>query len=175
MFISEHKKKTNIAEYIIYMWQIEDLIRSYNLDLIKIEEEVIAQHKLDASQEDLLFEWYKALITEMRNENVVNKGHLQRTLSVIVELEYLHKSLYEVQKDFEYRSTFDKCKTDIEALKSKMGVNPGSDITVCFSGLYASLLMKLKKTDINEETNNSLKRISKFITLLAQNYHRAYK
>lgn len=175
MWISEHKKKTNIAEYIIYMWQIEDLIRSYNLDLIKIEEEVIAKYDINEEQENLLFEWYKSLITEMRKEDIVNSGHLQRTISIITELEFLHKNLYEIQKDFEYSSTFNKCKSDIDALKSKMGVNPGSDISICLSGLYGSLLMKLKKTEISEETNNSLKRISQFIGLLTKKYHKAYQ
>jgi hypothetical protein len=54
-------------------------------------------------------------------------------------------------------------------------VNPGTDIEVCLSGLYASLLMKLKKTSINEETNKSLKRISTFIAVLAKKYHKAFE
>ena len=175
MWVSEHKRKTNIAEFIIYMWQIEDLIRSYNLDLIKIEEEIISKHDLNEEQEDQLFNWYKTLITEMRAENIVNSGHLQRTNIILNELEYLHKNLFEVQKDFEYSSAFEKCSEDLKSLKAKMGVNPGTDIEVCLSGLYASLLMKLKKTSINEETSNSLKRISSFITVLAKKYHKAFE
>ena len=33
MIIAKKKKNENIAEYILYMWQIEDLIRAYNLNI----------------------------------------------------------------------------------------------------------------------------------------------
>ena len=33
MFVAQHKQQENIAEYILYMFQIEDLIRAYNFDL----------------------------------------------------------------------------------------------------------------------------------------------
>ena len=36
MFIASQKRKENIAEYLLYMWQIEDMIRANNLDIDKI-------------------------------------------------------------------------------------------------------------------------------------------
>ena len=33
MIIASQKKKENIAEYLLYMWQIEDIIRAYGLDI----------------------------------------------------------------------------------------------------------------------------------------------
>ncbi|MDE6294965.1 MAG: DUF4924 family protein, partial [Muribaculaceae bacterium] len=36
MYTASEKKRENIAEYLLYMWQIEDLIRSYNLDMDRI-------------------------------------------------------------------------------------------------------------------------------------------
>ena len=33
MFVASQKRKENIAEYLLYMWQIEDLIRANNLDI----------------------------------------------------------------------------------------------------------------------------------------------
>jgi len=36
MFITQQKKKENIAKYILYMWQIEDVIRAYNFDIESI-------------------------------------------------------------------------------------------------------------------------------------------
>ena len=32
MFIAEQKKRDNIAEYLLYMWQLEDILRAYVLD-----------------------------------------------------------------------------------------------------------------------------------------------
>ena len=39
MFISRQLKQQNIAEYLIYMWQVEDLIRAYKCDLETIRQQ----------------------------------------------------------------------------------------------------------------------------------------
>ena len=33
MFISRRLRKDNIAEYLLYMWQVEDIIRAYGCSL----------------------------------------------------------------------------------------------------------------------------------------------
>lgn len=35
MYISQQLKQQNIAEYLLYMWQIEDLIRANGFDMEK--------------------------------------------------------------------------------------------------------------------------------------------
>ncbi len=50
MIIASQKRKENIAEYLIYMWQIEDIIRANNLDIDKIKENVIDRFNLDDAQ-----------------------------------------------------------------------------------------------------------------------------
>ncbi len=42
MFVSKQLKEKNIAEYLIYMWQIEDLIRANGCDIEKIKSTIIA-------------------------------------------------------------------------------------------------------------------------------------
>ena len=37
MFISKQLKENNIAEYLIYMWQVEDMIRANGCDMEKIK------------------------------------------------------------------------------------------------------------------------------------------
>ena len=46
MYIASQKRKENIAEYLLYMWQIEDLIRANGLDLDKIKSNVIDKYQL---------------------------------------------------------------------------------------------------------------------------------
>jgi len=45
MYIAKEKRKNNIAEYILYMWQIEDMLRAYNFRLDNIEKELIPQYQ----------------------------------------------------------------------------------------------------------------------------------
>ena len=37
MITASVKKRENIAEYLLYMWQIEDIIRAYGLDPDRIQ------------------------------------------------------------------------------------------------------------------------------------------
>lgn len=55
MYIASAKRKENVAEYLLYMWQIEDIIRAYGLDIEKIKEAVIVpQTQLDENQKSSL-------------------------------------------------------------------------------------------------------------------------
>ena len=43
MIVAKQKRKENIAEYLLYMWQVEDLIRANQFDIDSIRRNVIAQ------------------------------------------------------------------------------------------------------------------------------------
>ena len=91
MFIASSRRKDNIAEYLLYMWQIEDIIRANDLDIDKIRKTVIdPQTQLDANQKHQLEEWYESLIDMMRREEVAKSGHLQLNKNVLVQLVDLH-------------------------------------------------------------------------------------
>ena len=71
MYIASSKRKENIAEYLLYMWQIEDIIRANGLDLDKIKKTIVdPQTQLDENQKHQLSEWYESLIDMMRREDV---------------------------------------------------------------------------------------------------------
>ena len=44
MFTASQKKKENIAEYLLYMWQIEDLIRANGLDMDRIKSNILDKY-----------------------------------------------------------------------------------------------------------------------------------
>lgn len=63
MFIASQKKKENIAEYVLYMWQIEDIIRANNLNIESITANIIDKFtSLTDKQRQDLIEWYDSLI-----------------------------------------------------------------------------------------------------------------
>lgn len=49
MYIAQEIRKKSIAEYVLYMWQIEDLIRAYGCSLSRIRDEYI--NKFDYTDE----------------------------------------------------------------------------------------------------------------------------
>ena len=41
MIVAEQKRQENIVEYLLYMWQVEDLIRANALDSDRIRRPVV--------------------------------------------------------------------------------------------------------------------------------------
>ena len=108
MLIANQKLKENIAEYILYMYQIEDVIRAYQLDIDKILDNFVAPQLPDSSFLEQYRWWYDGLIHSMKSERIVESGHLMQTQEVLIELSYLHNSLLSVLKDAKYIALFEK-------------------------------------------------------------------
>ncbi|MDE5611902.1 MAG: DUF4924 family protein, partial [Odoribacter sp.] len=75
MLIAREKKKSNIAEYILYMWQIEDMLRAMGLDIRQVDEHVVSAFQSDERTRQEIRDWYDNLIAMMRQEKVEQKGH----------------------------------------------------------------------------------------------------
>ena len=62
MKIAHQKLNSNIAEYLLYMYQIEDLIRGCGFDLERICDTVVYPVISDDSEREEYKAWYKELI-----------------------------------------------------------------------------------------------------------------
>ncbi|MDE6322657.1 MAG: DUF4924 family protein [Paramuribaculum sp.] len=171
MFTASQKRQENIAEYLLYMWQIEDLIRANDLDLDKIRENVIDRFtSLTDEQRHEMAEWYESLIDMMRREGVEKKGHLQINRNVLSSLVDLHQTLLKDPEFAEYTAEFYRTLPYIVELRSKAGEEKPGEIETCFNALYGMLMMRLQKKEISEETLAAIKQISRFIAVLARNF-----
>lgn len=171
MLIASRKRKENIAEYLLYMWQIEDLIRANNLDIEKIKESVINHYPADEAQLKAMAEWYESLIDMMRREEVREKGHLQMNNNIIGDLAQLHLRILAEPKFDEYRKEFYATLPFIVELRAKAGENHVGEIETCFNALYGTLLLRLQHRQISEETAKAVAQISRFIAMLAKYFH----
>lgn len=167
MIIASQKRKENIAEYLIYMWQIEDLIRANNLDIDKIKENVIDRFNLDEAQRREMVEWYESLIDMMRREDVVKSGHLQINKNVIIQLVQLHQALQADPRFADYTAEFYKTLPFIVELRAKAGDNPAGEIETCFNALYGMLMMRLQSKEVTPATKDAVAQISRFIAMLS--------
>lgn len=57
MKIAQAKRKENIAEYLLYMWQVEDIIRAFNLDINAIKENIIDHYDVDEQEKKEITDW----------------------------------------------------------------------------------------------------------------------
>lgn len=175
MITASVKKKENIAEYLLYMWQIEDLIRANGLDIDKIQASIIDQYKdLSEEQRKEMRDWYESLVDMMRREGVIEKGHLQINKNVIIQLEDLHRQLLNDQKFASYSAQFYHTLPIIVELRAKAGDNKSGEIETCFNALYGILLLRLQGKEISAETKEATAQISKFLAVLAMYYKKDY-
>ncbi len=171
MYIASHKRKENIAEYLIYMWQIEDIIRANDLDIDKIKNNVIDRYGLNDDQRKEMTGWYESLIDMMRREGITKKGHLQLNRNVMSQLIELHQALLKDPRFADYTSEFYKTLPYIVELRSKAGDEATGEIETCFTALYGMLMLRLKSKEITSATENAMRQISSYIALLARHYH----
>lgn len=171
MYIASQKHKENIAEYLLYMWQIEDIIRANGLDIERIKKNVIDRFNLDPAREKEMTEWYDSLIDMMRREGVEKEGHLQLNKNVIIQLTDLHLALLKDPRFPEYTAEFYKTLPYIVELRAKAGENPAGEIETCFNALYGMLMLRLQSKEISPETQNAITQISRFIARLTKDYH----
>ncbi|MDE6276534.1 MAG: DUF4924 family protein [Muribaculaceae bacterium] len=174
MIIASQKRKENIAEYLLYMWQIEDLIRANGLDADKIKANVISRFGgMDERQLKEMGEWYESLIDMMRREEVAEKGHLQMHRNIINDLARLNNEvLADPDPKFEdYRKEFYATLPFIVELRAKSGEEKAGEIETCFNALYGVLLLRLQGKGITPETQKAVTQISRFVALLAKYWH----
>ncbi len=170
MFIAQEKKKNNILEYILYMWQVENIIRACQFDIELIQSNVIAQLGLTDNDKDLVKEWYLDLIRQMKSQNLKQRGHLSSTRDIITELTLLHQTLLKTFKDKSYNPLYNNARADIYDLQKKQPNDP-TEIEACINGMFGLWMLKLRQKEISAETQKSFDRITKLLARLGKNYH----
>jgi hypothetical protein len=171
MLIASQLKKTNISEYLLYMWQVEDLIRALQFDMDRINNTIISRFQFqDDTERKTVVEWYESLIEMMRMEQVMEKGHLQINKNVISELDELHALLLRSGQVPAYNAKYIHVLPLINQFRRKAEAGL-SDIELCFNFQYGILMLRLQKSVITPETEKTREEVSKFMVLLTKNYH----
>jgi hypothetical protein len=170
MLVPQKNKDENITEYLLYMWQIEDIIRACKFDIETIQANIIDRSTTDASLQIKTRKWYQELIEAMKNERIRKKGHLEELKYIVYELTYLHNSLLNVFQDNKYIEIYNKALDNIKQLQSKSDGTINNEVEICLNGLYGMFLLKIQKKSVTQETIDAVKSLSKMMGYLSQKY-----
>lgn len=171
MFTASQKRKENLAEYLLYMWQIEDLIRANNLNIEIIKKNIIDKYTtLGGAQRKQLTEWYESLIDMMHREGVEKDGHLQINKNVLSDLVRLHQALLNDPRFASYTALFYRTLPIIVELRARAGDKAKGEIETCFEALYGMLMLRLQSKEVTPETQDAVKQITSFIAQLSALY-----
>lgn len=143
-------KKENIAEYILYLWQMEDYLRAFPAQANATAE----LHELNEM---------------MHREGIVEGGHLQLAQNALSELEELHSRL--LQEDAIYRATVIRLTPSLNLLKAKTDKPTMSDIEACLLLLYQIMLLRLQKREITPQTTSVQQQATQLLQFLSKTYH----
>ena len=171
MYIAQQKRHENIAEYILYLWQLEDLLRALKFSPEAIYTSLVQNSDYDEQTKQQIFMWYMSLAGLLREEGKEERGHLSHTLHLIGDMENLHFQLLELPIGATYRTLWAPLKEELPRLRIVIARDGISDIELCFRALYATMLYRIKgdqsKAGALEDVVNL---ISPVIALLAQTY-----
>lgn len=174
MLIAQLKRNENIAEYLIYMWQVEDLLRVCQFDDAKIEQLLVSRFvnfpEVDDQKLQEIRQWYFQLRDMMLAEGCRESGHIQIVQNILIDLTDLHLQLLKHGQDAIYTSCFYSTLPIIVELRSKEGNQQCGELETCFLALYGVLMLKLQKREISQETQLAVHQVSKFLAMLSDKY-----
>ena len=179
MFISQQLRKKNIAEYLLYMWQVEDIVRAYDCSLTRIRREYINRFDYDDEQKEEMTDWYGNIVRMMNQEGCRVSGHLQINKIVLQQLVELNAQLLASAKYPFYTSEYYKVLPYIVELRNKKSAttqssrNEGTEeveVETCFNALYGMMMLRLQKKEISPDTQHAMKEITTFIGMLNDYY-----
>lgn len=180
MYIAINKRKENIAEYILYLWQLEDLLRALQFSPEAIFSQLVAPRNLKEDEQLKLLEWYMDVVNLMESEGKAETGHLEHTIHLISDLQQLHLQLMELPVGERYRELFARLQPELPRLRGiltgsdRLDAGEMSDMELCFRALYAVMLYRIKGEEKADDTiQDVLETVSPVIAELADIYRKA--
>ena len=149
-------KRDNIAEYILWIWQLEDYLRAFPS----------AATDNENPSPDMRF--LAELSEMMHREGVTEKGHVQLARNAMAELEELHRRL--LDEDASYRAAMIRLTPALNILKSKTDNPLMSDLEAGFTLLYQVLLLRLQHKEITPATAETQTQVTRLLQFLSKIY-----
>ena len=170
MFIAKELRKTSIAEYLLYMWQVEDMIRAMGCSLPLIRKAYVSKFTdyTDEQKEEEL-DWFGNLVRMINEEGKREQGHLDINTIVVKDMADLHNRLLKSDKFPIYNAEYYKVLPFIVELRNR-GDKDVNEIETCLDALYGIMMLRMQKKEITPETEHAIKEISTFIGLLSDYY-----
>lgn len=173
MDIAQAKRKENIAEYILYLWQLEDLLRALQFSPEAIYSQLVAPRSVGEEQKHIYLLWYMDIVNLLRKEGKEQQGHLEHTLHLIGDMHNLHLQLMQNPVGEHYRKTFARLAPQLPTLRQLLGRDDVSDTELAFRALYAAMLYRIKGEKSRAEAiSDTIELISPVVGELALMYGR---
>ena len=170
MLIAKKLRKHNLLAYVLYMYQVEDIIRSYDCDIQKIAEEYLPRFDYDDEELEQALQWYDGLARMMHEEGCRERGHVQVVRNTIFLLTDRHRELLADPQESIYNVAYHKALPFIVELRGKGNGKMKPELETSLDALYGITLLRMQDKPIGAETSAAISAISNLMNLLADKY-----
>lgn len=144
-------KKENIAEYILYLWQLEDYLRAFP--------------EAAEGNEEL-----SDILRMMHADDVMDGGHIQLAQIALKELELLSDDI--MTQEATYRAAMIRITPALNMLKARTDRPTMTNIEACLVLLYQIMLLRLQKREISAETQEVQQQATGILQYLSKTYYK---
>ncbi|HHZ81699.1 MAG TPA: DUF4924 family protein [Flavobacteriales bacterium] len=174
MILADTKKEEHVVEYILFLWQIEDLVRAAKFNPEVLEnwaEETALREGTDPEKEKA---WIVGIASSMRTQGKEESGHTTDVSEPLVELAHLHEMLLGPTEDLRYKEAFDVAKPMLKELKKNTSDSTEHPVEQLLIGLYGWLLLRMKKQAISAESEAGFVAFRNWANALAKGHLKIY-
>ena len=143
-------KSENIAEYILYLWQLEAYLRAF-------------PDKADSTPE------LKEIADMMHAEGLMESGHLQLAKNALSQMEDLHDELLATEAP--YRAVVLHIEPALNLFKAKTDNPTMSDVEACLTLLYQVMMLRLQQKEISEATAIVVNDATQLLRFLSKTFY----
>lgn len=143
-------KKDNIAEYILYLWQLEDYLRAF---------------PEAAEQNEELANIYQM----MHADDVMDGGHIQLAQIALKELEMLSDDI--IAQEATYKAAMLQLTPSLNLLKARTDRPTMTNIEACLVLLYQIMMLRLQGKLVSAETEEVQKQATAILQYLSKTYY----
>ena len=174
MILAESKKKDHIVEYLLFLWQIEDLVRAAGFDSNVLEKWAEDNANSEGTDPEKEKEWIISFAADMRSQGKIEAGHVSLVSESMVELAHLHEMLLGPLQDKRYKEVFEIAQPMMKDLRTKQIGSAGHPVEQLLVVLYGCLILRLKKQAISAETEAGFIAFRNWANALAKGHIRVY-
>ena len=172
MIIAQKLRHDNRAEYLLYMWQVEEILRLFHGDIDRLSAAHLSRFQVSPAEAEAMRQWYACLCDMMRSEGKMERGHLQINETTLAGLEDLHHRLLASPGFPAYRARYERVLPYIVELRAKSGEHRDSadtaELRPLFDFLYGIMTLRLQKRPISDETARAARDVADFLALLSE-------
>lgn len=170
MIIADKLRNTNRAEYLLYLWYVEDLLRAFGCDAARVEKEYLIRFRVDEARRAAMLRWYTDLCEMMHAEGCTEGGHLQITKNAEQELAELHARLLASPLPADYAGLYRRALPTLVELRQRNGKDNEPELRTMLTALYGVMVLGMKGSEVSPATRKAIEPVSELLRRLSDYY-----